>query len=83
MDNLDNDLASAEESMLSRLRAPLNRSDPAGDLAKRLREQEVKPVTPWKYSTLDSIIFIILKSQRLCVLEILSNCHSTIALLAH
>ncbi|XP_008315291.1 envoplakin a [Cynoglossus semilaevis] len=40
MDNLDNDLASAEESMLSRLRAPLNRSDPAGDLAKRLREQE-------------------------------------------
>ncbi|KAK9539963.1 hypothetical protein VZT92_002442 [Zoarces viviparus] len=40
LDKLDGDLASAEESMLSRLRAPLNRSDPAGDLAKRLREQE-------------------------------------------
>ena len=41
LDKLDGDLASAEESMLSRLRAPLNRSDPAGDLAKRLRDQEV------------------------------------------
>ncbi|XP_034425263.1 envoplakin a [Hippoglossus hippoglossus] len=40
LDRLDNDLISAEESMLSRLRAPLSRSDPAGDLAKRLREQE-------------------------------------------
>ncbi|KAM6941697.1 envoplakin-like [Lycodopsis pacificus] len=40
LDKLDGDLASTEESMLSRLRAPLNRSDPAGDLAKRLREQE-------------------------------------------
>uniref|UniRef100_A0A4W6F090 Envoplakin a n=1 Tax=Lates calcarifer TaxID=8187 RepID=A0A4W6F090_LATCA len=40
LDQLDNDLASAEESMLSRLRAPLSRTDPAGDLAKRLREQE-------------------------------------------
>ncbi|XP_010768431.1 envoplakin a [Notothenia coriiceps] len=40
LDKLDGDLASAEESMLSRLRTPLNRSDPAGDLAKRLREQE-------------------------------------------
>ncbi|XP_029293558.1 envoplakin a [Cottoperca gobio] len=40
LDQLDSDLASSEESMLSRLRAPLSRSDPAGDLAKRLREQE-------------------------------------------
>ncbi|XP_074486683.1 envoplakin a [Sebastes fasciatus] len=40
LDQLDGDLASAEQSMLSRLRAPLSRSDPAGDLAKRLREQE-------------------------------------------
>nr|XP_019939458.1 PREDICTED: envoplakin [Paralichthys olivaceus] len=40
LDNLDNDLASTEAGMLSRLRAPLSRSDPAGDLAKRLREQE-------------------------------------------
>nr|XP_040041908.1 LOW QUALITY PROTEIN: envoplakin a [Gasterosteus aculeatus aculeatus] len=40
LNNLDGDLTSAEESMLSRLRAPLSRSDPAGDLAKRLREQE-------------------------------------------
>ncbi|XP_056228574.1 envoplakin a [Seriola aureovittata] len=40
LDKLDSDLASAEESMLSRLRAPLSRTDPAGDLAKRLRDQE-------------------------------------------
>ncbi|XP_041640433.1 envoplakin a [Cheilinus undulatus] len=40
LDKLDDDLANAEESMLSRMRAPLSRSDPAGDLAKRLREQE-------------------------------------------
>ncbi|XP_029357733.1 envoplakin a [Echeneis naucrates] len=40
LDKLDSDLASAEESMLSRLRAPLSPTDPAGDLAKRLREQE-------------------------------------------
>ncbi|XP_037326728.2 envoplakin a [Pungitius pungitius] len=40
LDKLDGDLTSAEESMLSRLRAPLSRADPAGDLAKRLREQE-------------------------------------------
>uniref|UniRef100_A0A3B4V7J6 Envoplakin a n=1 Tax=Seriola dumerili TaxID=41447 RepID=A0A3B4V7J6_SERDU len=42
LDKLDSDLASAEESMLSRLRAPLSRTDPAGDLAKRLRDQEVR-----------------------------------------
>ncbi|KAM6939974.1 envoplakin a [Xenentodon cancila] len=40
LDSLDSDLASAEESMLNRLRAPLSRTDPAGDLAKRLGEQE-------------------------------------------
>uniref|UniRef100_A0A8C9XJK5 Envoplakin a n=1 Tax=Sander lucioperca TaxID=283035 RepID=A0A8C9XJK5_SANLU len=40
LDNLDSDLASAEKNLLSRLRAPLSRTDPAGDLAKRLREQE-------------------------------------------
>lgn len=41
LDNLDNDLATAEESMLSRMRSPLSRTDPATDLANRLREQEV------------------------------------------
>ncbi|XP_034747808.1 envoplakin a [Etheostoma cragini] len=40
LDNLDRDLASAEKNLLSRLRAPLSRTDPAEDLAKRLREQE-------------------------------------------
>lgn len=40
LDKLDEDLANTEESMLSRLRAPLSRTDPAGDLANRLREQE-------------------------------------------
>ncbi|TKS68814.1 Envoplakin 210 kDa cornified envelope precursor protein [Collichthys lucidus] len=40
LDKLDDDLASAEESMLSRLRAPLSRTDPAADLVNRLREQE-------------------------------------------
>uniref|UniRef100_A0A672YTR1 Uncharacterized protein n=1 Tax=Sphaeramia orbicularis TaxID=375764 RepID=A0A672YTR1_9TELE len=37
---LDGDLAKAEEDMLRRLRTPVNRTDPAGDLAKRLKEQE-------------------------------------------
>ncbi|KAM3624301.1 uncharacterized protein V6R79_021794 [Siganus canaliculatus] len=40
LDKLDNELADAEKSMLSRLRTPLSRTDPAGDLAKRLKEQE-------------------------------------------
>ncbi|XP_061584772.1 envoplakin-like [Cololabis saira] len=40
LDRLDGDLAGAEEAVLGRLRAPLNRADPAGDLAQRLREQE-------------------------------------------
>lgn len=41
LDKLDDDLAGVEDSMLSRLRAPLSRTDPSGDLANRLREQEV------------------------------------------
>lgn len=41
LDSLDRDLASTEEGMLSRLRSPLSRTDPAADLAARLREQEV------------------------------------------
>nr|XP_015809808.2 envoplakin a [Nothobranchius furzeri]XP_054607682.1 envoplakin a [Nothobranchius furzeri] len=40
LDQLDNDLAQAEERMLNQLRAPLSRTDPTGDLAKRLKEQE-------------------------------------------
>ncbi|XP_070770595.1 envoplakin a [Enoplosus armatus] len=40
LDKLDNELASTEESMMNRLRTPLSRSDPAEDLAKRLKEQE-------------------------------------------
>lgn len=44
LDKLDSDLVSAEESMLSRLRAPLSRTDPAGDLANRLKEQEVRGI---------------------------------------
>ncbi|XP_044199876.1 envoplakin a [Thunnus albacares] len=40
LDKLDNDLVDAEEAMLNRLRAPLSRTDPTGDLAKRLKEQE-------------------------------------------
>ncbi|KAM4585466.1 envoplakin a [Odontesthes bonariensis] len=40
LDKLDNDLAKTEESMLSRLRAPLSRTDPSGDLAKRMKEQK-------------------------------------------
>uniref|UniRef100_A0A674D338 Envoplakin a n=1 Tax=Salmo trutta TaxID=8032 RepID=A0A674D338_SALTR len=40
LDKLDEDLVKAKQSMLSRLRAPLDRSDPTTDLAKRLKEQE-------------------------------------------
>lgn len=40
LDKLDKELTKAEEGMMSRMRAPLSRSDPAGDLAKRLMEQE-------------------------------------------
>lgn len=41
LDGLERELASTEESLLSRLRSPLSRTDPASDLAARLREQEV------------------------------------------
>ena len=44
LDKLDNDLVDAEEAMLNRLRAPLSRTDPTGDLAKRLKEQEVRQI---------------------------------------
>ncbi|XP_035602685.2 envoplakin-like [Oncorhynchus keta] len=40
LDKLDEDLVKAKQGMLSRLRAPLDRSDPTADLAKRLKEQE-------------------------------------------
>uniref|UniRef100_A0A4W5REK8 Envoplakin a n=1 Tax=Hucho hucho TaxID=62062 RepID=A0A4W5REK8_9TELE len=40
LDKLDEDLVKAKQGMLSRLRAPLDRSDPTTDLAKRLKEQE-------------------------------------------
>ncbi|KAI1896733.1 hypothetical protein AGOR_G00097840 [Albula goreensis] len=40
LDKLDEDLEKAQEDILSRMRSPLDRSDPAGDLANRLREQE-------------------------------------------
>lgn len=45
LEKLDEDLAKEEESMLNRLRAPLSRTDPAGDLANRLKEQEVRGLT--------------------------------------
>ncbi|XP_029006466.1 envoplakin a [Betta splendens] len=40
LDALDKGLASAEENMLNNLRTPLNRTNPADDLANRLKEQE-------------------------------------------
>ena len=40
--NLEKDLAQTEQGILSRLRAPLDRSDPAKDLASRMKEQEVR-----------------------------------------
>ncbi|KAJ0050675.1 hypothetical protein NL108_005058 [Boleophthalmus pectinirostris] len=40
LNKLDGDLAKAEEDLLNRLRTPLNRSDPTGDLARKLRDQE-------------------------------------------
>uniref|UniRef100_A0AAZ3S7X7 Desmoplakin SH3 domain-containing protein n=1 Tax=Oncorhynchus tshawytscha TaxID=74940 RepID=A0AAZ3S7X7_ONCTS len=42
LDKLDEDLVKAKQGMLSRLRAPLDRSDPTADLAKRLKDQEVR-----------------------------------------
>ena len=41
LDKLDSDLAQTKQDILSRLRAPLERTDSAADLAKRLKEQEV------------------------------------------
>ncbi|XP_030638711.1 envoplakin a [Chanos chanos] len=40
LDQMDKDLMQAEQDIRSRLRAPLDRNDPARDLANRLREQE-------------------------------------------
>lgn len=45
LEKLDEDLAKAEESMLSRLRAPLSNTNPAEDLANRLKEQQVRALT--------------------------------------
>jgi len=42
LNQIDKDLAQAELDTLSSLRAPLNHTDPATDLAKRLKEQEVR-----------------------------------------
>uniref|UniRef100_A0A8C1NYW4 Envoplakin a n=1 Tax=Cyprinus carpio TaxID=7962 RepID=A0A8C1NYW4_CYPCA len=41
LNQMDKDLAQVEMDTLSSLRAPLNRTDPATDLAKRLKEQEL------------------------------------------
>ncbi|KAK7929883.1 hypothetical protein WMY93_006278 [Mugilogobius chulae] len=40
LNKLDNDLAKAEKDLMNRLRTPVDRSDPTGDLAKKLRDQE-------------------------------------------
>ncbi|KAG5853745.1 hypothetical protein ANANG_G00029530 [Anguilla anguilla] len=40
LDKLDDDLEKAQQDVLSRLRTPLDRKDPAADLAARLKEQE-------------------------------------------
>lgn len=42
LNQLDKDLALAELDMLNRMRAPLDNSNPAGALAIRLKEQEVR-----------------------------------------
>ncbi len=42
LNQMDKDLAQVEMDILSSLRAPLNRTDPVTDLAKRLKEQEVR-----------------------------------------
>lgn len=43
LDSLDQDLARTEQSMQSRLRSPLSRTDPVSDLLNRLKEQKVPP----------------------------------------
>ncbi|KPP79310.1 envoplakin-like [Scleropages formosus] len=40
LNKLDKDLAQTKQDMLKRMRAPLDRSDPVGDLANRLKQQE-------------------------------------------
>ncbi|XP_014844554.1 PREDICTED: envoplakin [Poecilia mexicana] len=40
LNQLDSDLADTEQGLLSRLRTPVSCTDPTGDLAKKLREQE-------------------------------------------
>ncbi|KAJ8283836.1 hypothetical protein COCON_G00026860 [Conger conger] len=40
LDQLDDDLDKAQQDILSLMRAPLDRTDPAADLANRLKEQE-------------------------------------------
>ncbi len=55
LDSLDEDLANAEQSMLSRLRAPLSRTDPAADLANRLKEQEVRVTNEQTQATVSFI----------------------------
>lgn len=40
LSDLDKDLGQAEQDILARLRGPLDRTDPAKDLANRLKEQE-------------------------------------------
>ncbi|MEQ2189583.1 hypothetical protein GOODEAATRI_026727, partial [Goodea atripinnis] len=56
LDQLDTDLANIEESMLSQLRTPVSRSDPAGDLAKKLKVQKVYEANAHKYnSTLEDV----------------------------
>ncbi|XP_026989403.1 envoplakin a [Tachysurus fulvidraco] len=40
LNQLDKDLALAEQDMLNRMRAPLNSSNPGADLSNRLKEQE-------------------------------------------
>lgn len=42
LSQLDKDLVLAETDMQNRMRAPLNNSNPAGDLSNRLKEQEVR-----------------------------------------
>lgn len=42
LDKISKNLDHSEKDILSRLRAPLDRSDPTRDLANRLKEHEVK-----------------------------------------
>lgn len=45
LNQLDKDLALAEQDILNRMRAPLDNSNPSSDLTSRLKKQEVrKPI---------------------------------------